>query len=227
MGHLWRVCGLCWLCVLAGCASPYQPVGFTGGYSEALLAPNAVSITFRGNACTSSARANDFALLRAAEFTLEHNYRYFAIIQNVSMIRTAEMELLPATSHTTGSGQIQGRFYGNQYRGQMDYSETSTYTSATTVPIPKPASCVVIQCFAGKPDGVSAFDAAPLAESLRERYHMKPSGIPVPPETPDTAEEAGRESDSQQAGTSPRKGMFTHLLPQTQGDAESQDETKE
>jgi hypothetical protein len=51
-----------------------------GGYSDTALAPDVYKISFGGNGYTTQERATDFAVLRAAELTLSHGYRYFGII---------------------------------------------------------------------------------------------------------------------------------------------------
>ena len=61
--------------LLSGCATAYQPKGFTGGFSETQLDESVFQVSFRGNAYTSSERAADFTLLRSAELTIENGYR--------------------------------------------------------------------------------------------------------------------------------------------------------
>ena len=67
------------LLALAGCSTPYQRTGFTGGFSETRLQENAFSVSFRGNGYTSRERSTDFALLRCAELTLENGFKFFAV----------------------------------------------------------------------------------------------------------------------------------------------------
>ncbi len=64
-----RVLPLSAAAFLAACATSYQPDGFSGGYSDMKLGENVWQVDFRGNGYTSSARARDFSLLRAAEIT--------------------------------------------------------------------------------------------------------------------------------------------------------------
>jgi hypothetical protein len=64
---------------LGGCATAYQPTGLEGGYEETQLAPDVYRVSFRGNAVTEPERAQDFALLRAAELTLQNGYTHFAV----------------------------------------------------------------------------------------------------------------------------------------------------
>ena len=80
------------LFLLAGCRTPYmaydcEPTGSPwpfsgwsckGGYSELELAPNTYQVSFSGREITTE-KANDYALLRAAELTLERGRRYFLV----------------------------------------------------------------------------------------------------------------------------------------------------
>ena len=61
------------------CVTPYQPAGVRGGYSDTQLGENVFRVDFNGNGYTTSTRAADFALLRGAELTLEHGYRFFRV----------------------------------------------------------------------------------------------------------------------------------------------------
>jgi hypothetical protein len=76
--------------VLSGCGTvhsivggtPYQPYNSViGGYSETQLASDMVRVVFRGNSSTSKERAQDIALLRAAELSLQAGFPYFAVVK--------------------------------------------------------------------------------------------------------------------------------------------------
>ena len=51
--------------LVSGCATKYQPVGFTGGYSEAQLDANTYRISFRGNGFTPRDRVDIYLLTDA------------------------------------------------------------------------------------------------------------------------------------------------------------------
>ncbi len=85
---------------LSGCATSYQQKGFTGGYSETQLAPDVFRVNFQGNGYTSSERAQDFALLRAAELSLERGFRYFALLDETDLHTRTNISYLQATYGT-------------------------------------------------------------------------------------------------------------------------------
>ncbi|MCG8441896.1 MAG: hypothetical protein MI723_08810 [Caulobacterales bacterium] len=69
---------------LGGCATPtpYAPAERAGGYgySEQRLEDDRFLVRFRGNSA-SGAQAADFALLRAAELTLQYGYDWFEVVR--------------------------------------------------------------------------------------------------------------------------------------------------
>lgn len=150
--------------LLAGCATAYQSTGFTGGYSDTQLAPDVFRVSFQGNGYTRPDRAQDLALLRAADVTLSHGYHYFGIINeqqggNVGSVTT------PGQSFTTGSATVSG---GTAYG-----TATTTYIPSQTISFFKPRAGLMIRCFAERPEGDFAFDATFLSRSLRAKYGIK------------------------------------------------------
>jgi hypothetical protein len=152
-----------------GCATPYQPVGFTGGFSETQLAPDLFRITFEGNGYTSTERAQDFALLRAADLCTEHGFKYFAIA-NESNTTDVSSFTTPGSAQTTGTtylyGSGSGNYYGNYY-GQ------TTYTPPQTHFIFKPKTGLLVQFLKEKPEKGYLFDAAFLQQSIRGKYKIE------------------------------------------------------
>jgi len=67
--------------LLAGCATPYQPVGAMGGFDEVRLASDLYRVSVQGNGYTSDERAYQIMLLRAAELTLANGYSKFALLE--------------------------------------------------------------------------------------------------------------------------------------------------
>lgn len=149
---------------LAGCATSYQRTGFTGGYSETQLAPDVFRVAFRGNGYTSPERAQDFAMLRAAELALQRGFTHLAVVDERSST-TAHSFTTTGHATTTGSAYV----YGNR----MTYSGYTTYTPGQTYTFYKPKTGMVVQFFESKPDGVFAFDAAFLQQSIKQSYKIK------------------------------------------------------
>jgi len=152
--------------IMASCATTYHSTGFSGGYSDTALAPDVYHVSFRGNGYTSSERAQDFALLHAADMTLSHGFRYFAIVNEANTTSVSSITL-PGQSYT--SANVTG--YGNSAYG----TAITTYDPPTTIPIFKPKSGLLIRCFAARPESGYVFDARFLSNSIRTKYRMKAS----------------------------------------------------
>ena len=155
------------VCILIffGCATSYQPVGFTGGYEETRLDENVFSVFFRGNGYTSRQRAVDFALLRSAELAITHGYEYFVILESNSYLSTSTYTT-PTQTRTTG----EVGFYGNSAYG----TSRTTAFGGQTYYIRKPRVSLMIMCFKEKPDiEATVFNARFLSDSINGKYDIK------------------------------------------------------
>jgi hypothetical protein len=146
--------------MLAGCATSYQSKGLMGGYSETQIAPDVFRVSFGGNGYTSGERAQDFTLLRAAELTLQHGFRYFIIVDEKNTTKVS-------TSTTPGYAYTSGSFYRGRYVSSSVYSPPTSYTSE------RPESGLLINCYAEKPALNNVLDANFLQQSLTRKYGME------------------------------------------------------
>jgi len=146
---------------LAGCfvvaPTEYQPSGFTGGFEETQLSDNTWRINFAGNAHTSQARAQDFALLRSSELALANGYRYFVITDQASW---SKQRISKTGGKPTTTTSVTGVT-------TTKYSPTQVHTYNN------PQAENVIVCFKEKPeiDGM-IFDAEFLQKTLRQKYSL-------------------------------------------------------
>jgi hypothetical protein len=166
--------------ILSGCATSYHSIGLTGGYTDTQLAPDVFRVVFRGNGYTAPERAQDFALLRASELTLQRGCICFAIIDEHN---STSISTWTTPGHTDtiayGTGYSYGNIYLNPYGGR--YSGTSsayvkastTYTPPETYVFYKPETGLLVRAFQTKPDGIFTFDAAFLERSLKQTYRIK------------------------------------------------------
>ena len=171
---------LCVALILSGCATNYQRNGFSGGYSDTQLASDLYRIIFYGNGYTPPERAQDFALLRASELTLQHGLTCFAIIDerhstSVSSFTTPGHVETTASGTGYNSGNIYLNPYGARYSGTStaNVNATTTYTPPQTHVFYKPESGILVRAFMAKPEGVFTFDAAFLMQSLKQKYRIK------------------------------------------------------
>jgi len=147
---------------LAGCATPYQKDGLTGGFTETQLSDNVWRVSFRGNGYTSGTRAEDYALLRCAELTLEKGFTHFGLMAgNVS--NDVGAVTMPTTTTTTGF-----------VSGYGIYSGSSTTTGGQTFFVSSPTADNMVVMFKGKPEIQGMiFDAKFVCASLGSKYEVQ------------------------------------------------------
>jgi hypothetical protein len=148
---------------LFGCATPYQQSGFSGGFTETRIDKNIFKVSFAGNGYTSGNRAYDFTLLRSAELTLEHGYKYFVIIQS-SDDTTVSAYRTPTTANTYANAH----HYGSISSGQA----TTTISGGDTYVFVKPGLTNVIVCYKVRPKEGFSYDAVFLFNSLTSKYKI-------------------------------------------------------
>jgi hypothetical protein len=158
-----------YICVIAaasllGCATAYQAQGLSGGFTETQLAENVWRVSFQGNGYTRRDRAEDLALLRSAELTLQSGYTHFGLADSrtnndVSAFTT------PATYRTTGSATVSGNnIYG---------SSTTRQIGGDTMFINKPSTTNTVVMFKGAPEQRgTVFDAQFICRSLGAKYEV-------------------------------------------------------
>jgi len=150
--------------LLTSCATPYQPLSFSGGYNSVALDSNIFKVSFRGNGDTSGERAEDFALLRSAEITIKNGYKYFSIMDKNNSTDYSSFTT-PANTITTANS------YG--YGGVTSFQANSTTYGGQNFLISKPSATNVIKCFKEKPEGQDLiFDAAFLIKSIKSKYQL-------------------------------------------------------
>lgn len=155
---------LCLVAILSGCATAYQREGFSGGFSETQLGENVWRVSFEGNGYTKVQKAEDFALLRSAELTLEKGYTHFGLVDSRSS-RGKGAFTTPTTSYTTGSAYGAGNYaYG--------HATTQTYGGQTFF-VSWPFITNTIVMFKGKPDVQGmVYDAKFICQSLGQKYEV-------------------------------------------------------
>jgi hypothetical protein len=77
-------------CLVAGCATAYQPDGVSGGYSDQVRDGNIVQVSFRGNGLTTPETLESFVLRRCAEVTLQDGFNYFVLLHTEAPIEGSD-----------------------------------------------------------------------------------------------------------------------------------------
>jgi hypothetical protein len=103
-------------CLLASCATAYQPDGVSGGYTDKVLAGNTVQVSFRGNRMTTPETLHSFLLRRCAEVTMQDGYDHFVVVHEEEPNETTTSTLGSKVSSATiqmyaGKPQGEARSY--------------------------------------------------------------------------------------------------------------------
>lgn len=125
---------------VGGCATPYQPEGLGGGYSEFYRTDRQASVTFKANAHTDWDDARKMALRRSAEVALENGFDAFTVESNVDHSEQ--------TSYGSGSGL--GTVHGSTWH---------TSSSGTVVSKRRPQITLDIRMFKKADAPEDAIDA--------------------------------------------------------------------
>lgn len=149
--------GLAAVVVLSGCATAYQAKGFTGGFSETLLAPDTFKVQFSGNGYTSAERASDFVILRAADKSMELGCNYFGV-----------------------ASEANGASVGSASFGTAGWGRGGAWGFSNTIPVVKPHTALLVKCFRDQQPGVNLLDAHFVDRSIRSKYGLKPD-VPAAP----------------------------------------------
>jgi hypothetical protein len=65
----------------AGCATPYQDMGFSGGVLAQQMTANTFRIVARGNGYTGTTTVQDYVMLKAAETAIQNGGTHFVIVE--------------------------------------------------------------------------------------------------------------------------------------------------
>lgn len=159
--------------LLAACggATAYQHASGPDdyGYTEARLTDNRYRVTFYGNSSTSSEAVRDYALLRAAELTLERGHDWFQVAD-----RGMEQESSSRPQASTGMA-YERRVTTDCGLLGCRTTTSPVYTGADVIVTPGPErnryrSVLEIIMGSGEPwDPTAVYDARELSSSIRAR----------------------------------------------------------
>jgi hypothetical protein len=116
-------------------------------------------VAFRGNGYTRPDRVIDFALLRAAELTLQNGARHFVVLNGG---RDSSQQLVGG-GYTTGTMTPTG---GGGY--------SYTGTTAPPVLITRHSAELIIRLVNDPPAGLAVYSAELIRDQVRQKYGVTP-----------------------------------------------------
>jgi len=145
--------------LIYSCATPYQSEGMTGGFTDTQLSETLWKVSVNGNGFTNKTTVGDYALLRAAELTLEKEYQYF-IIASDNQDKASSVAKFGGNYSTT-TGNISP--YGN-------INARTNYSTPTYVPVNKFSNDIIFEMLKEKREGAFTYDARLIYDSLSAKY---------------------------------------------------------
>jgi hypothetical protein len=126
--------------ILASCATPYGPHQIVGGYSHVRIQNDVFRIVFDGNAYIHKSAVDYYALVRAAEITVQNGRDYFRVLGADTDVKTINV-LIPgqtfASSNTYGTAYGHATAYPigrNVYASGYGRYNASTFTTVSSTP---------------------------------------------------------------------------------------------
>ena len=162
------------LAIASGACASYAPYSWwrnNTGYLDTQLAENRWQVIYRGNPATDRMKVIDFTLLRAAELTISHGYKYFVISAAVNASRT-NVFVVPGSSSstTTATGTCTGA-------ATIHCSGTAVTTHREVPPtvyrLVEPALGIVIDAKHEPAGAQDTYDARLLYGTLKQKYKLK------------------------------------------------------
>jgi hypothetical protein len=164
--------------MLTGCATPYGLHQVAGGYSDVRVQNDVFRVVFDGNGFIHKSQVDYYALVRAAELTVQSGRDYFRILGGDTDIRTINV-FIPgqtfATSNTYGTGYGRATAYPigrSVYASAYGAYNANTFTNVSSTPsysttIQRPIVTLDIQTLPRRID--PSFDARQVLQGAIER----------------------------------------------------------
>ena len=159
--------------LMAACSSSttYQPAEKRGayGYTETALGKDRYRVTFTGNTVTDKETVNDYALLRAAELTLQEGYDWFQLVNRDTESKSRSSSTISGVNEFGGGTAVYQRCgllscdtVVAQTPGRLSGGVASTTTRTSYQ-----ASLEIKMGNDPMPDSAEAYNAQELASTLR------------------------------------------------------------
>jgi len=156
------------LLALCACASAptYRPATRAGapGYSESAIESNRYFVTYRAPGAADAALVQDYALLRAADLTLQNGRDWFWVDR-----RTLDEDLAARRSGPSVGVGIGAGSWGGRSGGGVSVGVNFPLGGGSTTQRAQSATLEVRFGEGAKPDDPNAYDARAVAANIRAR----------------------------------------------------------
>lgn len=169
--------------ILGGCSTLSQPLTFNqlGQFTSIPLNNNIFRIGFQTNANISYGSAEEIALLKAAQTTVQNGFQYFKVMNDPS--NTVQQPARQAVVYPTPM-----YYPPNFYHRYPGYWSDPFYNMPQVINVEPAQVAYTIECFKDEKSAPQdAFDASLILKSLGPKYGVSATGeVLLPPEKSST-----------------------------------------
>lgn len=126
------LCVLVILFSLVACATPYQPFGAMGGYSENKTGEDTFTVSYYGNHFTFQDRMYSLTLYRSAVLTMHNGFDYFEVLSRNYVTLTNPSAVYNRSTVTAG-GYRRAIFTIKMYRGAPAEQGDNIYVASQVI----------------------------------------------------------------------------------------------
>lgn len=182
------------LATLVGCAStPKQPRTFNqlGQFQEIPLNQNSYRIGFRTHLDASFGYAEEVALLKSAQVTVQQGFDSFKVIDDPTNRLNQQQQqrqtvVYPSRPYYSSYG-FYDRFYDPFYH---PYWHDPFYDTPYVVNVDPIEVAYTIQMFKTDMAPADAFDARRILQAIGQKYGLRPDGSVITPTPPQNTQDA-------------------------------------
>ncbi|OTG88211.1 hypothetical protein B9T31_01440 [Acinetobacter sp. ANC 4558] len=165
--------------IISGCTTLSKPLTFNqlGQFTSLPLNSNIFRIGFQTNANISYGSAEEIALLKAAQTTVQNGFQFFKVMSDPS--NTVQQ---PARQAVVYPAPVY--YPPNYYHRYPGYWSDPFYNMPQVINVEPAQVAYTIECFKNQKTAPNdAFDAALILKSLGPKYGLSPTGEVLQPST--------------------------------------------
>jgi hypothetical protein len=117
--------------VVAGCATKYQEMGLTGGFTDKMIDQNTGIVVISGNGFTSEEKVRSMLMLRASEMTIQNGHRKF------SLLTIEDQGALDAQKAGKLSAYLREKAARENFVPKLTTETTTVFSTYATLPVNK------------------------------------------------------------------------------------------
>jgi hypothetical protein len=146
---------------VAGCATKYQEMGLTGGFTDKMIDQNTGIVVISGNGFTSEEKVRSMLMLRASEMTVQNGHQRF------SLLTIEDQGALDAQKAGKLAAYLREKAARENFGPRLTTATTTVFSTYATLPINKSGGGFFVVMYKGNEGG--AYEAGKLIAGLKPK----------------------------------------------------------